>query len=140
MRNIAPFEPALFWNFTQRRMALSHRSYETLYLSHLQGSSSHSSWNACPLKMRTIECPETSVRNRHSTLRKIPKQRSSHSHRGEDLKSRIVPLFRLINSHVIEKLFQPHSIEFDKQIIRTSRQDVTVFYLKIPYRFIRFVI
>jgi hypothetical protein len=34
-------------------------------------------------------CSETSVRNRQSTLRKIPKQRGSHLHCGGSLKSRI---------------------------------------------------
>jgi len=31
-------------------------------------------WNARPLKMGPIGCPETSVRNYQSTLRKIPKK------------------------------------------------------------------
>jgi hypothetical protein len=33
-------------------------------------------------------CSETPVRNYHSTLRKIAKERISHSHRGRSLKSR----------------------------------------------------
>jgi hypothetical protein len=34
-----------------------------------------------------IGCPETSVRNSHSKLRKVSKERRSHSHRGGSLKS-----------------------------------------------------
>ena len=52
---------ALFWNFTHRRFVVSYRH--------------HSSWTAWPLKMGPLGSPETSVRNYHSTLRKIPKER-----------------------------------------------------------------
>jgi hypothetical protein len=39
--------------------------------------------NLCrPLKMGPLGCPEVSVRNYHSTLRTIRKQRRSHLHRG----------------------------------------------------------
>ena len=37
--------------------------------------------------MGTMGCPETSVESYHSTLRKIPKARRSHLHRGGSLKS-----------------------------------------------------
>jgi hypothetical protein len=37
--------------------------------------------------MIPICCPETSVRNYHSTLRKIPEERKSHLHRFGSLKS-----------------------------------------------------
>ena len=43
--------------------------------------------SAWPSKMGPIGCPETSVRNYHSTLRKNPKERRSHLHRGRSLKS-----------------------------------------------------
>jgi hypothetical protein len=41
-----------------------------------------------PIFKGPISCPETSVTNHHSTLRKIPEERSSHLHRGGNLKSR----------------------------------------------------
>jgi hypothetical protein len=37
--------------------------------------------------MGPIGCPETSVKNYHSTLRNIPEQRRSHQHHGGGLKS-----------------------------------------------------
>jgi hypothetical protein len=37
--------------------------------------------------MGPIGCPETSIRNYHSTLRKTPEERKSHLHRGGSLKS-----------------------------------------------------
>ena len=40
--------------------------------------------------MGPLDCPETSVRNYHSTLRNIPEECRSHLHRGGSLKSRIV--------------------------------------------------
>jgi hypothetical protein len=46
-----------------------------------------SSWTAWPWKMRSIICPETTVTNYHSTLRKIPEERISNLHRGGSLKS-----------------------------------------------------
>ena len=42
-----------------------------------------------PLKKGPIGCPERSVRNYHSTLRKIPKERRYHLNRGGSLQSRI---------------------------------------------------
>jgi hypothetical protein len=39
--------------------------------------------------MGPIGCPETSVANYNSTIRKIPKERRSHFNRGESLKSRL---------------------------------------------------
>ena len=42
-----------------------------------------------PLKMGTIFCPETSVRNYRYSLRNNPEGRSSHLLRGRSLKSRI---------------------------------------------------
>jgi len=40
------------------------------------------------IKMGLIGCAETSVRNYHSTLRKITKERISHLHRGGSLQER----------------------------------------------------
>jgi hypothetical protein len=39
--------------------------------------------------MGPIDCPETSVRNYHYTLRKIPEERRYHLRRDGGLKSRI---------------------------------------------------
>ena len=47
------------------------------------------SWTAWPLKMGPIDRPETSVINYLSTLRNVPEERRSHSHRGRSLQSRI---------------------------------------------------
>jgi hypothetical protein len=41
------------------------------------------------LKMRTIGCPETSVRNYHYSLRNSPEESSSHLIRGGSLKSQL---------------------------------------------------
>jgi hypothetical protein len=49
--------------------------------------------SAWPLKIELRGCPETSLRNYHSTLRKIPKERRSHLHRVVSLKSRTVWMF-----------------------------------------------
>jgi len=43
-----------------------------------------------PLKMGPIGCPETSVTDYQTMLRKSPKERKSHSHRGGTLNSRMV--------------------------------------------------
>jgi hypothetical protein len=71
---------ALFRDFEQCRMAVSCRRFCTTHSSYLQKSS----WR---LKMGPIGCPITSVRNCHSTLRKIPKERRPHLHSGEGIKS-----------------------------------------------------
>ena len=73
-------------------MVVSGRRFGTTYRSHLPRSSSPKNaffLTAWPLKMGPIDCPETSVRYYHSTLRKIPKERRSHLHLGGSLKSRI---------------------------------------------------
>jgi len=84
-----------------------HQERKQLYLQHLVFVTplSWKSWNwfecavggvrhpqhiSWPLKMWPLDCPETSVRNYHSTLRNIPEERRSHLHRGGSLKSRIV--------------------------------------------------
>ena len=83
---------ALLCDFTQRRMVVSYWRFGTTYRSHLRGLSNprrmpehlgtpcsrYSPWNALPSKMGPIGCPETSVRNYHFRLRKIPKERRSH--------------------------------------------------------------
>jgi hypothetical protein len=39
--------------------------------------------------MGPIRCPETSVKNYHTTPRNIPEERRSHQHRGGSLKSKL---------------------------------------------------
>jgi len=46
--------------------------------------------------MRLIGCPETSVRNYHFTLRKVPKEGRSHLHDGGSPKSRVLILFSIM--------------------------------------------
>ena len=46
-----------------------------------------------PLKMWPIDCPETSVRNYHYSLRNSPEERSSHPLRGWSLKLYMVALW-----------------------------------------------
>jgi hypothetical protein len=58
--------PALFWDFTQRRMLLSYWCFETTYRSHLKGQ-------ARPLKMGPMECPDLSVKIYSYKLRKMQK-------------------------------------------------------------------
>jgi hypothetical protein len=53
----------------------------------IQNMGSFSSWTSWPLKMGPIRCPETSVKEYHSTLRNIPEKRTSHQHLGGSLKS-----------------------------------------------------
>jgi len=50
-------------------------------------------------------CPETSVRSRQSTLRKIPKQHGSHLHCGKRLKSRIIETATFFNDNTSERLW-----------------------------------
>jgi hypothetical protein len=49
--------------------------------------------------MGPIRCPETSVKDYHSTLRNIQEDRRSHHHRGGSLKSRIIHALALSNAH-----------------------------------------
>jgi hypothetical protein len=44
---------------------------------------------------KKIRCPETSVKDYHSTLRNTPEEGISHLHRGGSLKSRIIVTFRV---------------------------------------------
>jgi hypothetical protein len=50
----------------------------------------YSSWTSWPLKMGPIRCPETSVKDFHSTLRNTLEERRSHQHSDGSPKSRIV--------------------------------------------------
>ena len=70
--------PALFSDSTQRRLIVSYGRFGTTYRTHHQGSSSETN-AARLLKMGSIGCPETSVRNYESTWRKIPKERRTRS-------------------------------------------------------------
>jgi hypothetical protein len=53
----------LFWNITKRRVVILYRRFGTKYRSHFQGPRS--------------PCPETSVKDCHSTLRNVPEERRS---------------------------------------------------------------
>jgi hypothetical protein len=63
---------ALFWDIKQRRVVILYRRFRTTHRSHLQGS-----WASWPLKMGQIGCPETSVKDYHSTLCIITEQSRS---------------------------------------------------------------
>jgi hypothetical protein len=67
---IAP-RSALCWGVTQRRMVILYRRFGTAYWSHLQvpRSAILDDWTSWPLKVGPILCPETSVKDYHSTLR-----------------------------------------------------------------------
>jgi len=67
-------------------MVVPFRLFGTTYQSKLQGSISPKT--ACPLKMVPTGCPEKLTRNSNSTLRKFPKERRCHLHRGGSLKPR----------------------------------------------------
>jgi hypothetical protein len=47
----------------------------------------YSFWTSWALKMEPIRCPETSVKDYHSTLRYTPEDCRSHQHRGGSLES-----------------------------------------------------
>jgi hypothetical protein len=71
---------------TQGKVVILYLRFGTIYRSHLQGTRSPiTSW---PLKMGPIRCPETSVKDYHSTLRNTPEEHRSLQHRGRSLKSR----------------------------------------------------
>jgi hypothetical protein len=71
-------------------------------------------------------CPETSVKDYHSTLRNNPEERSSHQHRGGNLKllecvnsfrtSRVLTA-RLTFSRVASNIFNTFSADF---LLRTK--------------------
>jgi hypothetical protein len=65
----------LCWVSMQRIAVIPYRYFRTIYQSHLQGSQfSLDSW---PLKMGSIGCPETSVKNYHYSLHNNPEECSS---------------------------------------------------------------
>jgi hypothetical protein len=78
--NFVEIRSAVFWN----RVVIPYRRFGTMYQSHLQGSRNPTR----PLKMGPIRCPETSVKDYHSTLRNNKEERRTHQHRGGSLKSR----------------------------------------------------
>jgi hypothetical protein len=75
----------LLWVVTQSRVVILYRRFGTTYLSHLKGQEVQG-----PLKIGPIRCPETSVKDYHSTLRNTTEQRSCHQHRGGSLKSQLL--------------------------------------------------
>jgi hypothetical protein len=80
--------------------------------------SRRSSW---PLKIGPISCPETSARNYHSTLRKIPKERRSHLHCGVSLKSRL-DVYDITES--VSKLWEKDNISSKRHIF--TKLDTTI--------------
>jgi hypothetical protein len=68
---------ALFWGVTQRRVVILYLRFGATYRSHLQGSRS-------PMKQscftEPILCPETSVKDYHSTLRNTPEEYRSQKY------------------------------------------------------------
>jgi hypothetical protein len=81
---------ALFWGVTQRRVVILYWRFGTTYLSHLQGSRSPMKlhWPSLPLKMGPIYCPETSVKDYHSTVCHTAEERRFNQHCGGSLTSR----------------------------------------------------
>jgi hypothetical protein len=70
---------ANFWDFTLHRMVVPHRRFGITCSPHFQESRS-------TVLGLLVPCPERSVRNFHSTLRKFPKK-------GADLmKCKIIPV------------------------------------------------
>jgi hypothetical protein len=74
---------AFFWVVTKRRVVIPYRRFRIVYQSHFQESrnpkSKQKSWTSWSLKMGRRSCPETSVRNYHSTLCNIPEERRSQT-------------------------------------------------------------
>jgi hypothetical protein len=65
-------------------MIVPYRRFGTTYWPHVQGLT------ALTLKVGPIGCPETSVQNYHSSLRKITEERRYHFYGGGSLNSRII--------------------------------------------------
>jgi hypothetical protein len=61
-------------------MIILYRRFGTTYRSHLQGS--RSPRRNDPLKMGQIRCPETSVKDYHSTMHNTAEGRSSEQEPG----------------------------------------------------------
>jgi len=66
-----------FWAIRQGTVVIPYRRFGTTYRSHLLGSRDLV-LDAWPLKMGTIVCPETSVRNYHCSLRNSPEDSNSY--------------------------------------------------------------
>jgi hypothetical protein len=80
---------ALFCCVTQRRMIILCRRFGTTYRFHIQGS--RGSWTSRTLKMVSVRCPETSVKDYYSTLHNTPEECSSLQHHGRSLKAKKNP-------------------------------------------------
>jgi hypothetical protein len=87
---------ALFWDLTQCHVVILFWRFGTTYQSHpqkwrsIRRKGNFSFWTSWHLKLGMIHCPETSVKDYHSTLRKIPEERTSHQRRSGSLKSKIL--------------------------------------------------
>jgi hypothetical protein len=75
----------LHWIIVYTRSALFWGHYAASCGNRLLTFQDNVSW---PMKMGPIRCPKTSVNNYHTTPHNVPKERRSHQHRGESLKSR----------------------------------------------------
>ena len=68
---------ALFWDVNTAQSGKSVPTFRyNLSVPYLT-KKSRAFWTACLLNMGQYVCPETSVRNSHSTLRNIPEERRS---------------------------------------------------------------
>jgi hypothetical protein len=88
-------------DFKQRRLVVNYRRFGTTHRSHLQDSTL---W---PLKVRLIDCTETSVTNYQSTLCKISEEGRSHLHRGESLRSHSVIRRQFPTANIKRFLYKP---------------------------------
>jgi hypothetical protein len=79
--------PAIFWAVMHRRVVILYRRFGTTFRSKDAGQLHWTSWL---LKMGPIRCPETSVKDYHSTLRNIAEESTSHQHGGGSLKPRFI--------------------------------------------------
>jgi hypothetical protein len=73
---------AVFWDITQRWVVVPHWRSGTNCQSHLEGTRSSRRLRLLYPWWDRLGCPETSVRNYHSTLRNIPKECRSYLHQG----------------------------------------------------------
>jgi len=84
MQVVISLRPALFWDITQRMVAIPSRHQEIKF-----------SWISWPWKMAPITYIETSVRNCQYTMRNFPEEGRSHLYRGGSLKS-VISFLHLI--------------------------------------------
>jgi hypothetical protein len=85
---------ALFWGVTQRRVVVLYWRFGTTYRSN-EGGLLH--WTSWLLKMGPRRCPETSVKDYHSTLRNTPEDRRPHQHGGGNLKPRSISVTQKVH-------------------------------------------